>query len=46
LEWAEEVGLDRCVDTLDQLKARYGEERYRCSPLLRQRAAEQRGFFS
>ena len=45
LAWAEEVGLDRCVETLDQLKAKYGEERYRCSPLLRQRAAEDRGFF-
>lgn len=46
LAWAEEVGLDRCVETLDHLKFKYGEERYRCSPLLRQRAAEQRGFFS
>ena len=46
LAWAEEVGLDRCVETLDQMKAHYGEERYRCSPLLRQRAAEQRGFFA
>lgn len=45
LAWAEEVGLDRCVDALDRMKAQYGEERYRCSPLLRQRAAEQRGFF-
>jgi len=46
LEWAEEVGLDRCVEALDGLRERYGEERYRCSPLLRQCAAEQRGFFS
>jgi len=45
LKWAEEVGVDRCVETLDGLKARYGEERYRCSPLLRQCAKEQRGFF-
>ncbi len=46
LAWAEEVGLDRCVEALDALKAKYGEERYRCSPLLRARAMEGRGFFS
>ena len=46
LEWAEEVGLDRCVRALDDLKAEYGEERYRCSPLLRRCAEQQRGFFS
>lgn len=46
LAWAEEVGLDRCVAALDAMSARYGEPRYRCSPLLRQRAEEGRGFFS
>ena len=46
LAWAEEVGLDRCVAALDAMQARYGESRYRCSPLLRQRAEESRGFFS
>ena len=46
LAWAEEVGLDRCVQALDALRERYGEERYRCSPLLRSRAAEGRGFFN
>lgn len=46
LAWAEEVGLDRCVAALDNLKAEYGEERYRCSPLLRRYAEQQRGFFS
>lgn len=45
LAWAEEVGLDRCVEALDALRAKYGEERYRCSPLLRSRADEGRGFF-
>jgi 3-hydroxybutyryl-CoA dehydrogenase len=45
LAWAEEVGLDQCVETLDRMKARYGEERYRCSPLLRARAEEKRGLF-
>ena len=46
LAWAEEVGLDRCVQHLDAMRERYGEERYRCSPLLRSRAAEGRGFFN
>ncbi len=46
LAWAEEVGLDRCVAALDALKAEYGEERYRCSPLLRRLAKQERGFFS
>ena len=46
LTWAEEVGLDRCVAALDAMQVRYGEPRYRCSPLLRQRAEEGRGFFS
>lgn len=46
LAWAEEVGLDRCVEALDDLRLRTGEERYRCSPLLRQRAQEGRGFFN
>lgn len=45
LMWAEEVGLDRCVEALDRMRAHYGEDRYRCSPLLRSRAAEGRGFF-
>lgn len=44
LAWAEEVGLDRCVQELDDLRERYGEDRYRCSPLLRSRAREGRGF--
>jgi len=45
LSWAEEMGLDRCVAKLDELQQHYGEARYRCSPLLRQRASEGRGFF-
>ena len=46
LAWAEDVGLPNCVDALDALKAKYGEDRYRCSPLLRARAGEGRGFFA
>ncbi|MDB4787115.1 3-hydroxyacyl-CoA dehydrogenase NAD-binding domain-containing protein [Flavobacteriales bacterium] len=46
LQWAEEVGLDRCVEALDALRDKYGEDRYRCSPLLRTRANEGRGILS
>ena len=46
LAWAEHVGLSNCVDALDALRAKYGEDRYRCSPLLRARASEGRSFFA
>lgn len=46
LQWAEEVGLDRCVEALDAMRDLYGEDRYRCSPLLRNRAREGRGLLS
>ena len=46
LAWAEDVGLSDCVDALDALRAKYGEDRYRCSPLLRARAIEGRSFFA
>jgi len=35
LEWANEKGIDWCVEKLDRLYNEYHEERYRCSPLLR-----------
>ncbi|KFB02451.1 3-hydroxybutyryl-CoA dehydrogenase [Mangrovimonas yunxiaonensis] len=35
LAWADEKGIDWCVDTLDNLYNEYHEDRYRCSPLLR-----------
>ncbi len=35
LQWAEELGAERCVQMMDELSARYGEDRYRCSPGLR-----------
>jgi 3-hydroxybutyryl-CoA dehydrogenase len=44
LAWADRVGIERCVKKLDALHALYGEDRYRCSPKLRQMAAEQRLF--
>ncbi len=45
LAWADEIGIKRCVDTLDELYDWYHDMRYRCSPLLRQMAKEYRTFF-
>ena len=40
LAWANELGLNKVVDGLDQLFQEYHEERYRCSPILRKLAAK------
>lgn len=45
LQWADELGINSCVQQLDALYDHYREDRYRCSPLLRQMAAEDRRFF-
>ena len=44
--WSDALGAAWTVDLLDALQARYGEDRYRCSPLLRDYAAQGRGFFA
>jgi len=36
LNWANEKGVDWCVEQMDLLYDTYREDRYRCSPLLRQ----------
>lgn len=45
LKWADEIGIAKCVSNLDDLYNNYHEDRYRCSPLLRKMAAENRNFF-
>lgn len=45
LAWADEIGIQKCVDTLDHLYNEYHEDRYRCSPLLRKMARENKTFF-
>lgn len=45
LKWADEKGIQHCVDTLDRMQSEYGEDRYRCSPLLRKMAREGQTFF-
>lgn len=45
LAWADDKGIQHCVDQLDQLQAEYGEDRYRCSPLLRKMARQGTRFY-
>lgn len=45
LKWADEKGIQNCVETLNGLQAEYGEDRYRCSPLLRRMAREGKTFY-
>lgn len=46
LAWADEKGIDWCVDQLDALYNEYHEDRYRCSPLLRKMNKEGKMFFN
>ncbi|GAB4161269.1 MAG: hypothetical protein Tsb0033_18500 [Winogradskyella sp.] len=45
LAWADEKGINWCVDMLDGLYNDYHEDRYRCSPLLRKMKRENKTFF-
>jgi len=45
LAWADEIGIDKCVDAIDRLYDEYHEDRYRCSPLLRKMNREHKTFF-
>lgn len=46
LKWADELGLDYVVQGIDGLYERYREDRYRCSPLLRDMVKKQQKFFN
>ena len=46
LAWADEKGIDWCVQKLDDLYHEYHEDRYRCSPLLRRMQSKNKTFFS
>lgn len=46
LAWADEKGIQNCVNQLDELFEEYHEERYRCSPILRKMAKQNSTFFS
>jgi 3-hydroxybutyryl-CoA dehydrogenase len=45
LAWADEIGIEQVVQTLDSLYVEYLEDRYRCCRLLRQMVREGRTFY-
>lgn len=45
LRWADEMGIAQVVEKLDALHQEYLDDRYRCSPLLRRMARENRTFY-
>ena len=45
LAWADEKGIDWCVNQMDSLYNEYHEDRYRCSPILRKMNRENKTFF-
>lgn len=45
LAWADEIGIENVVQTLDSLYVEYLEDRYRCCRLLRQMMREGRTFY-
>jgi len=46
LTWADEKGIDWCINKMDELYDEYHEDRYRCSPLLRKMNRENTKFFN
>ncbi len=45
LRWGDEIGIDKIVDKMDTLYDFYREDRYRCSPMLRNMKADGKTFF-
>jgi 3-hydroxybutyryl-CoA dehydrogenase len=45
LTWADELGINWCVEKLDELYAEYHEDRYRCSAILRRMAHNNQKFY-
>ncbi len=45
LTWADELGIQWCVNKIDELYNEYHEDRYRCSPILRRMANKGSRFF-
>ena len=46
LAWVDEWGVQEVINVLESLRQRYGEERYRVSPLLRDMARTKQTFFN
>lgn len=45
LQWADDLGIENVVKTLDELYDIYREDRYRCSPLLRKMLNNNQNFY-
>ncbi len=45
-QWADEIGLQNCVDQMDALYNEYHSDRYRCCPILRKMANQNQSFFT
>ena len=45
-KWADDIGIQNCVDKIDALYHWYHEDRYRCSALLRRMASEGKSFYN
>ncbi|MDF1673632.1 MAG: 3-hydroxyacyl-CoA dehydrogenase NAD-binding domain-containing protein [Vicingaceae bacterium] len=45
LSWADEIGLDKVLNHLEEMFNEYGEDRYRPSPLLRRMVRDGKKFF-
>ncbi len=45
LKWADEWGIQTCVNKMDELFEMYHEPRYRCSPLLRKMSQDNETFY-
>lgn len=46
LAWADELGINWCVNKMDELYNEYHEDRYRCSPILRKMNRENKKFYN
>lgn len=46
LQWADEFGLDKLEEELDKLYHFYHEDRYRCSPIIRKLAQQNKKFYN
>lgn len=46
LAWADEIGIQECVNNIDALYDEFHSDRYRCCPLLRQMAKENKTFYT
>jgi len=45
-QWADEIGIQECVNQIDALYNEYHSDRYRCSPILRKMAVQNESFFA